>query len=91
MSWSDDRGDTVEDKLDKKLSRIDNDLDHGRYSACLGIPSGVALRGKPDVQAKADYLRERCSQKGIDGWLMANKLIVAVGTIVAVVVFSFVL
>lgn len=91
MSWKDDRKPTVEDRLNEKLSRIEDDLNRGRYSACLRIPNGIALRGKPNVQNNADRLRERCSQRGIGGWLMANKFIAAVGTVVVVVVVLSVL
>lgn len=81
MSWGSDRGETVEDKLDRKISKIENDLSRGRYGACWRIPGGIALRGKPEIQSRASALRSRCSQRGIGGWLMANKFIVIIGAI----------
>lgn len=67
MSWSDDRGETAEDKLNAILFQIEHKLNQGQYSACQEIPKATDLIGKPSsLQRWARELRERCIQKGIN-------------------------
>lgn len=65
MDWGDDRGETLEDKLNAILFQIEEDLERGRYGACYQIPNETDLIGKPALQMWAERLRAKCAQLGI--------------------------
>jgi hypothetical protein len=65
---------TPEEKIDRVLNRIQQNVNQGRYGGCLKVPQPYELIGKSSsLRAKARDLQDRCDRNA-KLYAIANKI-----------------